>query len=392
MRHRNAIEFCDCAVPLERIKTAMTFLQKERETLEQFLPGLDAQLQALPLRTMEAPRNPALQLFRECGGPGLLVPKEYGGGGANALEIARIHRALGSRSPSLAIATNMHTCTVLAIPLCAATAELLQAIAQRNLYLASGFADGRTGNSVLTPNLTAEPTSTGWILSGSKKPCSLTQSMDFLTASVLLPSPSGEGKELALATIPANAPGIVVKPFRGQAVLAGSETNEVILTRVEVPRKYISYFGEADQLNGAISKAFLWFELFVSACYLGAASALVERVFAAKKGCPVERLSLSIEVEGSMAALEGVAHTLVQGSRDTSAVAKSLFVRYAVQRSIERVAEHAAELLGGMAFLDSDDIPNLLAACRALAFHPPSRLNAAPALDDYLMGQNLVIP
>lgn len=372
--------------------TAMTFLQNERETMEQFLPGLDAQLQALPLGVLESPGSPGLQLFRECGGPGLLVPKEYGGGGANALEVTRIHRALGSRSPSLAIASNMHTCTVLAIPKCAATAELMQAIAQNNLYLASGFADGRTGTSVLTPNLTAEPSSTGWLLSGSKKPCSLTQSMDFLTASVLLPSPNGEGEELALATIPANTPGITVKPFRGHTVLAGSETNEVILNRVEVPREYISYFGKADELNGAISKAFLWFELFVSACYLGAASALVERVFAGKRGCPVERLSLAIEVEGSMAALEGVAHTLVQGSRDTAAVAKSLFVRYSVQRSIERATEHAAELLGGMAFLGSDEVPNLLAACRALAFHPPSRLHVAPALDEYLMGQNLVIP
>lgn len=356
------------------------------------MPGLDAQLQALPLAVMEAPGNPGLRLFRECGGPGLLVPKEYGGGGANALEVTRIHRALGSRSASLAIATNMHTCTVLAIPQCAATAELMQAIAHHKLYLASGFADGRTGNSVLSPNLTAESTEGGWLLSGSKKPCSLSQSMDFMTASVMLPSPSGEGEELALATIPAKTPGITVKPFRGTSVLAGSETNEVILTRVEVPHEYISYFGKSDELNGVISQAFLWFELFVSACYLGTASALVERVLAARKGSAVERLSLAIEVEGSMAALEGVASMLVQGSRDSSAVAKSLLARYSVQRSIERVSAHAAELLGGMAFMGSDDVPNLFAACRALAFHPPSRLNVAPAIDDYLMGQSLVMP
>jgi len=369
----------------------MTFMQKERRTLEQFLPGLDAQLQALPLAVMEAPGNPALQLFRDCGGPGLLVPREYGGKGANALDIVRIHRALGSRSPSLAIATNMHTCTVLAIPLCAATVQLLQAIAVNNLYLASGFADGRTGNSVLSPNLTAEPSSAGWLLSGKKKPCSLTESMDFLTASVLLPSPDGDGEELALATIPANAPGIEVKRFRGTTVLAGSETNEVVLTRVEVAKDCISYFGKADALNSSISKAFLWFELFVSGCYLGAASALVERVLAGKKGCPVERLALAIEVEGSMAALEGVAYMLVHGDKDADAVAKSLFARYSVQRSIERVTSHAAELLGGIAFLGSDDVPNLLAACRALAFHPPSRMSVASALDDYLMGQPLVM-
>jgi alkylation response protein AidB-like acyl-CoA dehydrogenase len=370
----------------------MTFLQKERATLEQFLPGLDAKLEQLPLSVMEAPGSPALQLFREYGGPALLVPPEYGGPGASPLEVARIHRALGSRSPSLAIATNMHTCTVAGIPPCAATAELLQAIARHNLYLASGFADGRAGSSVLLPNLKAEPTSAGWLLSGSKKPCSLTESMDFLTASVLLPSPSGKGHELALATIPARAPGVEVRPFTDRWVLAGSETNEVILTRVEVPHDYISFFGDGEQLNSMISKAFLIFELFVSACYLGTASALVERVFAGRKGCSAERMSLAIEVEGAMAALEGSAHNIMMGCDDACAVAKSLFVRYAVQRSIERVTAHATELLGGMAFMGSGDVATLFAASRALAFHPPSRLSIAPALDNYLMGQPLIMP
>jgi alkylation response protein AidB-like acyl-CoA dehydrogenase len=372
---------------------AMTLLQKERETLERFLPGLDAKLGEIPLLELEAPASPALQLFREHGGPGLLVPKEYGGLGANALEVAQINRALGSRSPSLAIATNMHTCTVVAIPPCASTAELLQGIAQNNLYLASGFADGRTGRSVLAPDLMAEPTSTGWLLSGSKKPCSLSQSMDFLTASVLLPSPSGNGdQELALATIPADSPGIKVIPFADRWVLAGSETNEIVLTRVEVPHEYISYFGNAEELNSAISKAFLVFELFVSACYLGVASALVERVFAGRKGCAVERLSLAIDLEGAMAALEGSAHMIMRGDEDAAAVAKSLFVRYSVQRSIERVTAQAAELLGGMAFMGSSDVVCLYAAARALAFHPPSRMSIAPALDNYLMGQALVMP
>jgi alkylation response protein AidB-like acyl-CoA dehydrogenase len=370
----------------------MNFLKEERETLEQFLPGLDAKLEQIPLRVLEAPGGPGLQLFREHGGPGLVVPKEYGGAGATPLEVARIHRALGSRSPSLAIAANMHTCTVVAIPPCASTAELLQGIAQHNLYLASGFADGRAGSSVLVPNLSAEPTADGWLLSGSKKPCSLSESMNFLTASVLLPSPSGKGQELALATIPADAPGIEVRPFMDGWVLAGSETNEVILTRVKVPSDYISYFGDAEELNAAISQAFLIFELFVSACYLGAASGLAERVLVGRKGCDVERMSLAIELEGAMAALEGVARMIMLGYQDAAAVARSLFVRYTVQRSVERAAAHAAELLGGMSFLGSSDAACLYASARALAFHPPSRLSIAPALDAYLMGRPLVMP
>jgi hypothetical protein len=41
-------------------------------------------------------------------------------------------------------------------------------------------------------------------------------------------------------------------------------------------------------------------------------------------------------------------------------------------------------LLGGAAFVTAPDVAYLLAASRALAFHPPSRLHASPALDAYL--------
>ncbi|HYL05012.1 MAG TPA: acyl-CoA dehydrogenase, partial [Thermoanaerobaculia bacterium] len=68
-----------------------------------------------------------------------------------------------------------------------------------------------------------------------------------------------------------------------------------------------------------------------------------------------------------------------------------LFVRFAVQQAIERVAAHAAELLGGMAFITSPDVAYLLAASRALAFHPPSRLSVAAALDGYLAGRPMQV-
>jgi alkylation response protein AidB-like acyl-CoA dehydrogenase len=103
-------------------------------------------------------------------------------------------------------------------------------------------------------------------------------------------------------------------------------------------------------------------------------------------------MSLVTEVEGAMSALEGIAHTIMLGYDDAEAVAQSLFVRYTVQRAIERAAPHAAELLGGMAYLGSPDISSLLAASRALAFHPPSRTSIAPALDKYLAGGPLVMP
>ena len=141
-----------------------------------------------------------------------------------------------------------------------------------------------------------------------------------------------------------------------------------------------------------MARAFVWFELFVSASYLGAASALVERVIAERRGTPNERASVAIEVEGAMAALEATAHAIMLGWSSDTEIAQALFVRYSVQRAIERVVETSAELLGGMAFISSGEVAYLLAASRALAFHPPSRLSMAPYLDAYLAGEALVMP
>jgi hypothetical protein len=55
-----------------------------------------------------------------------------------------------------------------------------------------------------------------------------------------------------------------------------------------------------------------------------------------------------------------------------------------VQGTIERSTNLAVELLGGMAFIASDEVAYLLAASRAICFHPISRAAATPLLAAYL--------
>lgn len=371
----------------------MNFLQQERIVLEEFLPTLDAKLEKIPLLEMESRGNPAIQIFRELGGPGLLIPRECGGLGVTPLQLIQIQRAIASRSPSLAVATTMHHSTVVAL-LESATDKsvygLLQMIAQQNLYLASAFAEGQTNTSILTPNVKVEQTSDGLIVSGSKRPCSLSVSMDFLTASALVPSKSGGESQLALVLIPANSSGIERRPFWNSWVLNGAESDEVILNQVFVPEECISYLSGKNNLGFA--RGLLWFELLVCASYLGAASALVERTILARKGSPNERVLLSMELEGATAALESIAHLIIFGDISDAALARAIFVRHTVQQAIERAVMLAAELLGGMAFIKSNEVAYLLATSRALAFHPPSRLSVASALDQYLAGEPLILP
>src|SRR5437764_9661743 len=88
------------------------FLREERDLLERFMPGLDAALKAVPLNVLEGRGNPAIKMFKEAQGPGLLIPKRYGGMGATSPEGVRVLRAVASRSPSLGIVCTMHNFSV----------------------------------------------------------------------------------------------------------------------------------------------------------------------------------------------------------------------------------------------------------------------------------------
>jgi len=91
-----------------------------------------------------------------------------------------------------------------------------------------------------------------------------------------------------------------------------------------------------------------------------------------------------------MVALEGIARSMMINRRDNDELARMLFVRYLVQGVIERVTQQATEVLGGMAFVSSSEVSYLLAAARALAFHPPSKASITPELAGYLVGETVL--
>jgi alkylation response protein AidB-like acyl-CoA dehydrogenase len=339
--------------------TSMNFLKRERETLERLLPGLDAALEALPLMEMERPGNPAFAVFKRFGGPGLLVPLRLGGRGATALDTLRAHRAIAYRAPSLAVATTMHHFTIASLTAITskqpgAEDELLAQVAAENLYIGSGFAEGRTGASIQASTLRVERGASGYLVNGSKKPCSLSGSMDLFAFSS--PPPEGMDAGLAAAIIPADTPGLERRPYWESPILGGAESDEVILRDVELPEHAFFPLGGSGRSNAAQDHGFVWFELLITVVYVGIAGNLVERVLNARKGDAAERVRLVAQLEGAMAALEGVARAIDANENDNDLLARVLLIRYGAQDAVNRAASLAVELLGGTAFIRSFEV------------------------------------
>jgi alkylation response protein AidB-like acyl-CoA dehydrogenase len=374
----------------------VNLLRTERDTLDLYLPGLDKYLSEIPLQDLEKPGNGALAKFRELGGPALLVPGEYGGKGASWLDAVRIQRAVGSRSPSLAVATTMHHFSVASLVELTAAGNgfewaMLTAIAEKSWLLSSAFAEGTHGQHILTPTMRGVPAVGGITVSGVKKPCSLTWSMNLMSASIAVADPATGTDRLAVVLIPAESPGIERARFWRTTALAGAESDQVTLTEVFVPDALIFYPENGESMDPIQARGFVWFELLISASYLGAATNLAERAITRGRGTDEERAGLAIELETAAAALEQAASVATTTDDNDALLARALYTRFATERTVERVVMSAAASLGGMSFIESPEIAYLLGASRALAFHPPARAAAAGAIARYLAGGPLTL-
>ena len=370
----------------------MGLLAADRETLELFLPGLDAALVELPMQVLEQYGSPGPELYRKFGGARLLVPRQYAGKGATAVEAVQVHRAIASRSPSLGVAVAMHkfsVATLVEVYLSGSGLEglLLEAIATQDRLVASGFSEGKTGLGILQPTMEARRTPAGVVINGSKKPCSLTWSMDLLTASVRVIDGAAEADKLAVVLVPANAAGLARERYWNNWLLGGAESDMIVLNDVTLEERLVYPLADSGNIEAAQISGFLWFEILLSATYLGVATELIQRTIDSGKGSAADRTRLGIEIEGAWAALEGIARCMMANPRDQRELARMLFVRYAVQGAIERATALAFELLGGIAFSQSSDLSYLFNSAHALGLHPPSRSSMVEELAGHMAGR-----
>jgi alkylation response protein AidB-like acyl-CoA dehydrogenase len=269
---------------------------------------------------------------------------------------------------------------------------LLRRVVDERLLVASGFAEGRTAQGILSPTMMAEPVEGGFLVNGAKKPCSLSRSMDLLTASVGIEQEDGS-VAMGLLMLPADTPGISVHPFWSTPALSGAESNEVRLTDVLVaPEQIIEPDPDlAEAMESLTTVGLIWFQLTVCAAYTGIASVLVEKVLSGARGSVSDRAALAVRIESAAALTEGLARRMMDGETDNDTLAAALVTRYAVQDAIAASVNQAVELLGGMAFIGNGDIAYLAAASHAIAFHPPSRTSVAGALLDFYAGYPMVV-
>lgn len=305
----------------------------------------------------------------------LLIPQSCGGAGATARDAVKFQIALGTLAPSAALATTMHHYKLAAFGVVASAGNehaqaLLTDIAGGSRLVASGGAESTPGRDLRTLGSWALQDGDDYLVTGVKRPCSLSSVMDVLSLMVELRAPDGTPEGYAQAFVPVDSDGLTREDFWRSPVFLAAQSHAVRLEQVRIPRaKVFPLQGETGALFAA--NCYLWFQLLISASYLGIAGCI------AAATPPGKRTRRWTAATAWLHALEATLLDAAGAIDEGAPVARQLNLAVQARDKVEdEVAAVGGSLLraaGGGSFATTGFYTTLAGGLNAIAFHPPQR-------------------
>lgn len=368
------------------------------DRLDAVADGLHAKLAARPPDEHERDAGPVFAALKESRATAMLVPERCGGGGASAADAVRFQVALGSLAPSAAVATTMHHYKIAALGQVArsagtgagtgtgtadaaedtgsarAAAVILRDIAAGARLVASGGAESTPGRDLRTLGSTAVRDGEGgaFVVSGLKRPCSLSASMDVMSLMAEVRAPDGSFEGHAQVFVPAGAEGLTREPFWRSPVFLAAESHAVRLTRVRVAGDRVFPLRGRTGARFA-ADCYLWFQLLIGASYLGVAQCLAgftaedRRAGSRRWNDAVEHLR---DLEENLLA---AARAVDDGAPTRDRLNLAVRARDRIEDELGGIGGELLRAAGGGVFARTGLPAALAGALHAIAFHPPQR-------------------
>ncbi|MCC6792369.1 MAG: acyl-CoA/acyl-ACP dehydrogenase [Thermomicrobiales bacterium] len=179
--------------------------------------------------------------LRDAGYLALTVPKEYGGGGINAIELAAAQERLAQGDGSTALGVTMHLGLVGRLAEARiwpeeVFARVCRDIVEHGALINSAHSEPDLGSPSrgALPSTTAVRTDSGWVINGRK---SWTTLAPALTYAQTLAAASGDGQEPRRANflIRLDQPGVTVLETWDNHGMRATSSHDLLLENVEVP-------------------------------------------------------------------------------------------------------------------------------------------------------------
>lgn len=353
------------------------FVTDARARLDGVAGGLYAALAATPAMEYEQEAGTVFALLKETRATAMLVPSACGGRGVSAADAVRFQVALGSLAPSAAIATTMHHYKIAALGRVADSGDerahtILEDIARGAKLVASGGAESTPGRDLRSLGSRAVRDSGGYRVTGLKRPCSLSISMDVMSLMVELRAPDGSPEGYAQVFADARSEGLEREPFWRSPVFLAAESHAVRLSEVRVSRDQVF------PLRGETGRRFAtdcysWFQLLISASYLGIACCLAEAAPRERRAGSRRWAEAAATIRQLESSLLDAARAVDSGAPDEERLNLAVRARDRVEDEIGRVGAQLLRAAGGGSFARTGFYSTLTGALNAIAFHPPQR-------------------
>jgi alkylation response protein AidB-like acyl-CoA dehydrogenase len=332
------------------------------------------------------------------------IPEQLGGLGVSSVHDLVVGSSrLARGDASLTIGINMHLVYVVNVVRrwggavrsgnerrADALGRVLEEIASNGLVMAAAISEPQ--QDLMRPGATATETEDGWVVSGRKVFCTMSEAADVLYASVRYEN--GKGERYGYALIPRGTPGVIVHDDWDALGMRASGSNSVTFENVRLPRAALTGGFPVGEAGGYLDRN-LAAGLFHAAASLGVAERAHDlatgrvaerttepdarsRILAAESALDlsacraiVSRAASLVDDQFADDALEDSGDSLLPLFAETQA-AKAFVGEAAV-----RVVDRALALSGGSGYLNGSPLARAYRDVRAVAFMHPLGANRA---------------
>lgn len=345
--------------------------------LEVVAAGLFAELAFTPAEDHERQADGALAALKSTRATTMLVPRQYGGGGASARDAVRFQLALGALAPSVAIATTMHHYKLAALANVATSGDrnaqrVLEDIASGAKLVASGGAESTPGKDLRSLGSWAVRDADAYLVTGLKRPCSLATSMDMLSMMIELRTGDGSLDGYAQAFVRAGAQGMKCEPFWRSSVFLAAGSHAVRLSGVRVPLDHVFALRGKTGLRFA-ADCYLWFQLLISAAYLGIACCVAQATSPARRSASRAWTAAMTRVRWLEDGLLAAARAVDERGPLRDQLNLAIGARDRIEDEVSVLGGQLLRAAGGASFARTSFYTMLAGALNAIAFHPPQR-------------------
>ena len=183
----------------------------------------------------------SIDALREAGYPALTVPREFGGQGADPLELALAQERLAYGDGSVGLGSWMHLgliarqATSRTWP-AALFERVCREIVEEGALINAAASEPDLGSPSRggLPSTTAVRTSDGWLINGRKSWASLAPALKYCVVMATVEDP-GQPPRRASFLVPMNAPGVRIEQTWDTIGMRGTGSHDVVLENVLVP-------------------------------------------------------------------------------------------------------------------------------------------------------------